>query len=96
MSLSISLDWRDREEMRDGDEAPLTSLLCLRPPLRARAHNLFVFFLRFPPNAALVIDAARAATAEIYDGADFRLIACLEESFLKCAVQCLATLSRGI
>ena len=41
------------------------------------AHILFVF-LRFPPNAALVIDA------EIYDGADFRLGACLAESFLKC------------
>ena len=47
--------------------------------LYAHSHILFVFFLRFPPNAALVIDA------EIYDGADFRLGACLGESFLKCS-----------
>ena len=28
--------------------------------LYAHSHILFVFFLRFPPNAALVIDATRA------------------------------------
>ena len=53
--------------------------------LYAHSHILFVFFLRFPPNVALVIDATRAAAAEIYDGADFRLSARIGESFLKCS-----------
>ena len=71
---------RGDERWRWRAKASLMSLLCLRPPFtRAHSHILFVFFMRFPPNAALVIDA------EIYDGADFRLSACLGERFLKCS-----------